>query len=627
MTTQASLRSENGVLPLEAVLCTDELNRRPTRAPDYEMENRALVSLVEALVESPQTILQSLADSILIVLKAGSAGISLLTKDEQRFYWPVIVGQWKSHIGGGTPRDFGPCGDVLDHNAPLMFKHIERRYTYFLPVTPPVEECLLVPFYVDGKAVGTIWAVAHDKRRKFDSEDMRQLTSLGMFAAAAYQTVASLDATEKQEGALRQNRSELAHSIDELKKASAQAQDSRRAALNLMEDAVRSREELQTLNAELHKSEARKTEFMAMLGHELRNPLAAIVNSVEVLNQISSQEPDAREMRGIVERQSRYMKRMIDDLLDVARIASGKIVLHHEPIDLKSLVRRTIDDHRHHFEANGLTFAVELSKAPIWVSGDETRLFQIVKNLLHNATKFTDPGGNIVVRAKPENGSAVISVTDSGIGMEEAVLESMFEPFRQADASLARTRGGIGLGLAVSKQLALDHGGDLTAQSEGLGLGSTFILRLPLAQPVAPLPQANKLETVSVAKSHRILVVDDTRDGRLPLVVLLRRLGQDVAEAENGESAVTTAKEFRPDMILCDIGLPGMDGFAVAKAIRANPETATVELIAVTGYGQEKDREEAKQAGFDRHLTKPIGLDDLKQLLLHFRESHHEVVA
>lgn len=186
----------DGSVPLESVLCTEELHRRPSRRPDYEKENGALVKLAQALADSPHTILQTLTDTILEVLEAGSAGISLLTTHDggKRFHWPAIAGVWKSHIGGGTPRDFGPCGDVLDRNQPLMFRHVERRYTYFAPVEPPVEEALLVPFYVEGKAVGTIWAIAHDMRRQFDAEDLRQLLSLGRFASAAYEVWMSLDA-------------------------------------------------------------------------------------------------------------------------------------------------------------------------------------------------------------------------------------------------------------------------------------------------------------------------------------------------------------------------------------------------------------------------------------------------
>ena len=194
---------DQGCAPVESILCNDELNRRPSRPPDYEAENRALVTLAQTLADSPQTILQSLADTILDVLQAGSAGVSLLTRDEKRFHWPAVAGIWKPHIGGGTPRNFGPCGDVLDRNIPLMMKRVERRYDYFRPVTPAVEECLLAPFYVQGKAVGTIWAVAHDDRRKFDSEDMRLLVSMSRFASSAFQITQSLNLLKTNSDELR----------------------------------------------------------------------------------------------------------------------------------------------------------------------------------------------------------------------------------------------------------------------------------------------------------------------------------------------------------------------------------------------------------------------------------------
>jgi signal transduction histidine kinase len=241
------------------ILCTEELAHRPARRPDYERENRALAALVKALADSPRTILQTLADSILEALNAGSAGVSLLTTEDggKRFYWPAIAGTWKPHIGGGTPRDFGPCGDVLDRNAPLLMRHIERRYTYFLPVTPLVEECLLVPFYIEGEAVGTIWAVAHDEERKFDAQDLRQLESLGRFASAAYQARALLGAAEKREEALCQNETQLAGRMAELKKATVESRQARSAAINLMQDAVMSRQAVEKLNVELRESEQR----------------------------------------------------------------------------------------------------------------------------------------------------------------------------------------------------------------------------------------------------------------------------------------------------------------------------------------------------------------------------------
>ena len=229
-------------VPLESVLCTDELNRRPSRPPNYCAENRALVALAQALSDSPRTILQTLAETILEVLQAGSAGVSLLTEDKKRFHWPAIAGKWQPHIGGGTPRDFGPCGDVLDFNAPLMFREFEQRYTYFQPVTPSTKECLLVPFYVEGTAVGTIWAVAHDDLRMFDAEDMRQLVSLGRFASWGYHTMTAMDALAQQSQALKEQIAARQQSQQELQRG-----------LDYAEAIVRTtRDPLVILNADLH---------------------------------------------------------------------------------------------------------------------------------------------------------------------------------------------------------------------------------------------------------------------------------------------------------------------------------------------------------------------------------------
>jgi GAF domain-containing protein len=252
--------SDDGV-PLESVLCTDELNQRPSRPPDYETENRALLLLGQTLADSPRTILQTLADTILDVFRAGSAGISLLTKEDggKTFYWPAIAGVWKPHIGGGTPRDFGPCGDVLDCGTPLLFRHFERRYPYLRPVAPLVEECLLVPFYVEGKAVGTIWAIAHDEHRRFDAEDLRQLQNLSRFASAAFQVIETLTASERREEALRHSNAELA----------------------LAERALRD-------------ADRRKDIFVATVAHELRQPIAAMLPAVAMIGERASEQSGKR---------------------------------------------------------------------------------------------------------------------------------------------------------------------------------------------------------------------------------------------------------------------------------------------------------------------------------------------
>ncbi|MGH9715575.1 MAG: PAS domain S-box protein [Candidatus Acidiferrales bacterium] len=262
---KSPIMARNGKpVPLKSVLCTEELNRRPSRPPDYRKENRALVSLAQALADSPKTILKTLADTILEVLGVGTAGVSLLAQDESAFYWPAVAGAWKEHVGGGTPRDFGPCGVVLDRNAPVMFQHAERYFTYLQTVEPPIEEALLVPFYFAGKAVGTVWAIAHDERRKFDSEDRRQLVSLSRFASAAYQAVISLKLSEQQGERLRQSQTDLTQRMVEIEKSNEQGRDSRRAALNLMEDAVRSRQELEKVNIELGASEQRYRTLFAL---------------------------------------------------------------------------------------------------------------------------------------------------------------------------------------------------------------------------------------------------------------------------------------------------------------------------------------------------------------------------
>jgi signal transduction histidine kinase len=272
-----------GIVPLESVLCTEELHGRPSRPPDYEKENRALSALAHALAESPSTILQVLADTILSVFEADSAGLSLLTTHDggKRFYWPAIAGVWKPHIGGGTPRDFGPCGDVLDRDTPLLFRHFELRYTYFLPVTPPVEECLLVPFYVQGKAVGTIWAIAHDERRKFDAEDERLLQSLGTFASSAYQIHTSLESlkveiTERHnaETALRSNEERLQtlnDSLDEQVKVRTDQLEQRNT------DVLRQSEQLTDLS---HRLMQIQDDERRRIARELHDSLGQIVAAV-----------------------------------------------------------------------------------------------------------------------------------------------------------------------------------------------------------------------------------------------------------------------------------------------------------------------------------------------------------
>jgi two-component system, sensor histidine kinase len=381
-------------------------------------------------------------------------------------------------------------------------------------------------------------------------------------------------------------------------------------------DLIRLLDKERTAHDELADVDRHKDEFLAMLGHELRNPLSDIVNAVQILEQLNCHDSTALEMHAVVKRQSLQMTKLIDDLLDISRISCGKILLQIDRVDLVQLTRNAVADHQHRLTTNQLKLVLGLPSAPIWVLGDATRLSQVVTNLLHNATKFTDPGGTVSVCIDCTETFAALSVRDTGIGMLSTELAAMFEPFRQAESSRVRSQGGLGLGLALSMRLIEKHGGAIAAASEGLGCGSVFSIRLPLDRQVLPEPSRPTIQVAATLASHRILVVDDRRDARLTLTVLLKQMGQQVAEAENGTGALNTARNFHPEIVLCDIGLPDMDGYAVARAMREDSALSGVCLVALTGHGQPDDRIQAFNAGFDRHLTKPISHEQLHALLL-----------
>ncbi len=366
----------------------------------------------------------------------------------------------------------------------------------------------------------------------------------------------------------------------------------------------------------LEEASRRKDEFMAMLGHELRNPLVPVRNAAELLRLAADDRATLELAREMIDRQVTHMTRLIDDLLDVSRISSGKILLRKERLDLAALIRRTLEDHRMMLETSGLHLSAELTDEPLWVDGDPTRLYQSVGNLLQNAQKFTDAGGRVAVRLRRSDDAALLTVTDTGIGMDEDMLARVFEPFAQADQSLHRSRGGLGLGLALVRGLVEAHGGSVRARSAGLGHGSELSLRLPLSPApdrhpgrAAPSPSAGE-------RSLRILVVEDIADTAHSLRMLLELAGHRVEVAGNGTEALLSATRFRPEVVLCDIGLPGgMDGYDLARALREQADGAPPSLIALTGYGQEQDRLRSLRAGFEAHLTKPIDLKELQRLL------------
>jgi PAS domain S-box-containing protein len=365
----------------------------------------------------------------------------------------------------------------------------------------------------------------------------------------------------------------------------------------------------------LREAHRRKDEFLAILAHELRNPLAPIRNAAEVLKMAGHDGPNTSRALGMIERQAAHMARLVDDLLDVSRIGRGKIHLRKERLDLTALVRLAVEDHRPLLASLPLEVRVDLPEHPLWVLGDATRLSQVVGNLLHNAGKFTDAGGQVFVRLAAEDNQAVLTIRDTGVGMEAGMLARLFEPFSQADRSLDRSRGGLGLGLALVKGLVELHGGNVAASSPGPGLGAAFAIRLPLVS--APVQAHSSPPSIGPAgRGLRILVIEDNLDAAESLRMLLELKGHEVDVVYAGQAGLDRARKVRPDLVLCDIGLPGgMDGYAVARALRGDEQLAGVVLIALTGYGQEEDRRRATEAGFDRHLTKPVDPADLTRFL------------
>jgi PAS domain S-box-containing protein len=376
-------------------------------------------------------------------------------------------------------------------------------------------------------------------------------------------------------------------------------------------------EELRDRTRQLSEADRRKNEFLAMLGHELRNPLGPIRNAVQILRLRGPADPILQRSRDMIDRQATHMARLIDDLLDVSRIAYGKISLHKEVLDLVKVVRVTAEDYRSGLEAAGLTLQLQLPDTPTWVRGDPTRLAQIVGNVLHNARKFTDSGGCVTVQvAQAESdGTAVIAVRDTGIGMDRKTLAEVFDTFRQAENSQARSRGGLGLGLALVKGLVELHDGSVRATSEGPGRGSEITIHLPVERIAEPPKQAGRAPSVA-ERTHRILVIADDRDTAESMKILLGLVGHRVETASNGAAALETARAFHPQVVLCDIGLPGgMDGYAVARALRQEPALASAHLIALTGSASGDYQHCAREAGFDRHVMKPVDFGELQAML------------
>jgi signal transduction histidine kinase len=386
------------------------------------------------------------------------------------------------------------------------------------------------------------------------------------------------------------------------------------------EDAVRRVEQaeadrLREHAAELAAAERHKDEFLAVLGHELRNPLGPVSNAVHMLRQ----RPDAPTVAwagDLMARQLRHLTRLVDDLLDTSRLARGKLSLQRERVDLAGLVRTAVGDRRRLFDDGGRQLNLDVPAEPVWVRGDADRLAQVLDNLLGNAHKFTAAGGRVSVRlaVDPAAKLATVTVADTGVGIPAEQLPHVFQRYRQAHADPDRLNGGLGLGLALVKGLVELHGGTVAAASGGPGAGATFAVELPLdlAEPPAALAAGPK---------PKVLVIEDNRDGADSLAVLLRLFGFDARVAYSGPAGIAAAQVDPPAVVLLDLGMPGMDGYAVAAALRADPATAGACLVAVSGHGGEKARQRSAEAGFARHVLKPVEPEEIRALLTELTKS------
>jgi two-component system CheB/CheR fusion protein len=380
---------------------------------------------------------------------------------------------------------------------------------------------------------------------------------------------------------------------------------------------------LRNAEAALLESDRRKDDLLAVLSHELRNPLGTIRSALSILDRGTDRgtapaSSDAARARTIIDRQMGHLSRLVDDLLDVSRIKTGKIRIERCPVEMRELARRTVEDHLSLMLANDLVIDMRLPDTPVWVDGDPIRLSQVLGNLLQNASKFTPPGGRVFVSLDREPETARLCVKDNGLGLDEDVRHRLFQPFAQAGSALHPTRGGLGIGLALVKAVVELHHGRVEANSDGPGKGCTFAVVLPLDTEHATAAIDSKRVAGALAQKKRILIIEDNRDFAAMLEVLLQLTGgHEVHIAENGPKGVDLARRLYPDVVVCDIGLPVMDGYEVARALRSQAATRDALLIALTGYASLDDAKRAEEAGFDYHVPKGGDPEAVVRLLDH----------
>lgn len=373
--------------------------------------------------------------------------------------------------------------------------------------------------------------------------------------------------------------------------------------------------ERQAAEDALRLADRRKDEFLATLAHELRNPLAPLLNSLNILRS-PQQDPVVHDRaQSVMERQLKQMVRLVDDLLDVSRITTGKLAISKVCIDIQSVIRDAVESSSTFIKERGHELTLDIPEEPVYIKADPIRLAQVFSNLLNNSAKYTNPGGSIQFAASIINDGVLFTITDNGIGIEPDMLNNIFDMFTQVDQTLERAQAGLGVGLALARHLVELHGGQLQVSSPGTGCGSTFSLRLALAEPPASASTRTSQSTDSSGQRRRVLLVDDNVDFVSTLKILLSTMGHDIRIAHDGVTAQSVAREFQPEFAFLDIGMPGMNGYDLARHLRQSPETANAILVAVTGWGQDKDRQLSKSAGFNHHLVKPVELSQVMEII------------
>ena len=366
---------------------------------------------------------------------------------------------------------------------------------------------------------------------------------------------------------------------------------------------------------DLEKATKNVNEFIATLAHELRNPLAPIRTAVQVMAKAPANDPAQETMRQTIERQSAQLARIVNDMIDISRITRGAIAIEHAPVDVADVARRAAEAAAPLIDGAGHKLHLQLPGEPLWVNGDLHRLTQLATNLLNNAACYTPQGGEILLAVRAAGSQVRLQVRDNGRGIEPELLERIFDMFVQGRPPLKRVAGGLGIGLALSRKIAELHGGSLDARSDGPGKGSEFTLRLPAATLEARRSEQDAGISFASSGTRRILVVDDNVDAARSIEMLLRSLGHETLVVHDGADALRAAPEYRPSIVLLDIGMPGLDGYAVARRLRAMEGGESLRIVAVTGWGQDSDREKSREAGFDLHLVKPVEPRELVRVL------------